>query len=61
MQNVEGSDHEKRIAAELRWCFTYEEGKTGSCAGASGRKMRQICIWCENLKKREEEKNETGC
>ncbi len=60
MQNVEGSDHEKRIAAELRWCFTYEEGKTGSCAGASGRKMRQVCIWCDNLKKREGEKHEEG-
>ena len=56
---MERSDHEKRIAAEIAWCYTYEPGQ--ACYGASGRKLRRVCIWCPNYqrendkeKKREE-------
>lgn len=59
MQNVEGSDHEKRIKEELRWCYTFEEGK--KCIGAGGRKLRQICVWCPNYQKeRRMEEDEKG-
>ena len=44
-----------RIAEEIRWCMTFEEGK--SCCGAGGRKLRQTCVWCQNFRK-EEKKNE---
>ena len=50
-----------RIAEEISYCFTYEEGNT--CCGACGRKLRQVCIWCPNYQKqekRQEEKNEKG-
>ena len=44
------SDHEQRIEKELHWCFTYEKNGI-SCAGASGRKLRQVCVWCPNYRK----------
>ena len=58
MQDVEGCNVKKRIEAEVHWCFTFEKGK--ACAGASGRKQRQVCVWCENYKRKkdgEDEKN----
>jgi hypothetical protein len=53
---------------EYQMCFTYEEGKRDECCGASGRKLRETCVYCPNYQrywdrkekqKREEEKNET--
>ena len=58
MRKVEDGDVEKRIETEVRWCFTFKEGKT--CVGASGRKLRQTCIWCPNYKK-EKDENEKSC
>jgi hypothetical protein len=34
---------QERIAEEISYCFTYEKG--GSGAGASGRKMKEVCVW----------------
>ena len=42
-------------------CFTYEpEGQ--ACCGASGRKMRQVCIYCPNYEqwRRRKEKEKEG-
>lgn len=39
--------------------MTYDQADT--CRGASGRKLRQVCIWCpkyEKQQKKREEKNE---
>ena len=41
----------KRIREEISYCFTYEKGKTETCIGASGRKLRSTCCWCPNYKK----------
>ncbi len=60
MPDMEQSDHAKRIEREIRWCFVYEPGKRMSCAGASGRKLRQTCVWCDNYRKGVEKENETG-
>ena len=57
MQSLDKSDHAKRIETELHWCFTYEKNGN-SCAGASGRKLRQVCIWCPNYRKGEKKENE---
>lgn len=38
----------KRITEEIGYCFTYEPGKERTCIGASGRKMRKICVYCPN-------------
>lgn len=57
MQGLEECDVKKRIKAEICWCFTYEEKRKQECAGASGRKLRQVCIYCPNYR-RGEEKNE---
>lgn len=51
MRSLEGSNHDQRIAAELRWCFTFEEGQR--CKGAGGRKLRQVCVWCPNYRAEE--------
>ena len=58
MQDLDGSDFNKRITAEIHDCFTYEEEKKNICVGASGRKLRQVCVWCPNYRKREGEKHE---
>ena len=60
MQSLDKSDHEKRIETELRWCFTYEPGGRRICTGASGRKLRQVCVWCPNYREKEGEENEKG-
>ena len=50
---------EEKIRAELRWCFTYDQAEV--CSGASGRKLRQTCVWCPKYQrddKKEGFKNE---
>ena len=56
MQKLGERDVKKRIEAEVRWCFTFEQG--AQCAGASERKLRQVCVWCPNYRKGEGEDNE---
>ena len=56
MQDLEGSEHEKRIEREIRWCMTWEPG--GKCLGAGGRKLRQVCVWCPNYQKERKEDEE---
>ena len=58
MQGLEECDVKKRINAEIRRCFTYEEEKR--CEGAGGRKLRQVCVWCPNYKRGEGKDNEKG-
>ena len=49
---------------EVERCFIYEP--EGECRGASGRKMRQVCVYCPMMqkfyenKKKEGEENEKG-
>ena len=33
---------------EYELCFTYEPGDSHECCGASGRKFRQVCVYCPN-------------
>lgn len=55
---MEQCHHEERI----KECLTYEP--EGLCMGASGRKLRQACVWCPNFqryhdnKRKEEKENE---
>lgn len=57
MQNLgRKSDIDERIGAEIRRCFIFEENDRRKCAGASGRKLRSVCIYCPNYKERTEEK-----
>ena len=47
----------KKIKTDYQRCMTYEPGK--ACHGASGRKLRQDCVYCPNYErhiKRKEEK-----
>ena len=53
---MEDSDVQKRIRDEARWCFIYEQEE--KCRGASGRKLRQTCVWCPKYKG--EDNNEKG-
>jgi len=54
--------HIERIKKELAWCMTYDQADT--CRGASGRKLRQVCIWCQKyqkqMKKEKVRKDEKG-
>ena len=34
---------------EVERCFTYDP--EGECRGASGRKLRQVCVYCPMMKK----------
>lgn len=52
MPDVEKRGHDERIAQEIRWCFTADT--PGSCPGASGRKLRQVCVWCEKYQGKKE-------
>ena len=52
---------------EVEYCFTYDPKPEGVCRGASGRKARQVCVYCpmmqryyEQQQKKEREKNEKG-
>lgn len=58
MQDVSVSEFRKRIEKEIQWCMTFEEKKP--CAGAGGRKLRQVCVWCPNYRKGEKKENEKG-
>ena len=55
---------------ECRMCFIYEQEREDGCCGASGRKLRETCVYCPNYQrywerkqrekqKSEEKKNET--
>lgn len=62
MQAMGRSRKDKRT--EVERCFTYEPGQeTDECCGASGRKLRRVCVWCPNYhrwirrKEREEGQN----
>lgn len=47
--------------AEYRMCMTYEpEQKTDECCGASGRKLRQVCIYCPNYDRYKQRKKQEG-
>ncbi len=37
-----------RKKEEISYCFTFEPGEERICHGASGRKLRQVCVWCPN-------------
>ncbi len=53
---------------EYRMCLIYEPDRKDECCGASGRKLRETCVYCPNYdrywkrkekERKEEEKNET--
>lgn len=44
-----GCDNAQRIGTDYVMCFTYEKEK--ECKGASGRKLRRVCIYCPNYQK----------
>lgn len=51
--------YEKNIKTDYQRCMTYEPET--KCPGASGRKLRQDCVYCPNYElyiKRKEEKQE---
>ena len=54
MRNMERCDHEERINE----CMTYEP--EGECMGTSGRKLRQVCVWCPNFRRYHEKKEKEG-
>ena len=58
MQSLENGNVPERVKREICWCMTREEGKT--CRGAGGRKLRQVCVYCDNYQKGEGEKHEKG-
>lgn len=63
MQAMDRSREEKRI--EYESCFTYEKDQdTDECRGASGRKMRRVCIYCPNyrrwIQRKDKESEETN-
>ena len=39
-------DIEKMIDDRVSWCLAYDPDKP--CRGASGRRLRQDCVWCPN-------------
>ena len=54
---------------EFEMCFTYEKNQDkDECCGASGRKFREVCVYCPNYerwirrkeKEKEEKKDEKG-
>ena len=55
--------NEGKMMDEVTRCFIYEP--EGECRGASGRKLRQVCVYCPMMqkhydkmtKKRKEERN----
>lgn len=51
---------DEKIRSELKWCFTYDQAEV--CSGASGRKLRQTCVWCprfkDNLSRKKEKEDE---
>lgn len=33
------------IKKEIAWCMTYDQAE--ECCGASGHKLRTVCVWCQ--------------
>lgn len=54
---MDGSDNAKRINEDFLTCFTYEKGK--ECRGASGRKLRSVCVYCPNYQRLDERSGST--
>ena len=54
------TDDVEKIISEIKWCMTFDQAE--ECRGASGRKLRQTCIWCPKYqthqKRKEEQKHE---
>ena len=56
-----GNAYEGKMMDEVEQCFIYDP--EGECRGASGRKLRQVCVYCPMMqkyytnKKRKEEKD----
>ena len=53
--------YERKMMDEITRCFTFEP--EGECRGASGRKLRQVCVYCPMYsrylkQKREKEKKD---
>jgi len=53
--------YERKMMDEITRCFIYEP--EGECRGASGRKLRQVCVYCPMYsrylkQKREKEKKD---
>lgn len=44
------------IRPEHEWCFIYEP--EGECRGASGRKLRQVCVYCPMMQRYYDKKDE---
>ena len=41
-------------------CLLYEPGKRNTCYGASGRKLRRVCVWCPNYIRYQERNEKEG-
>ena len=39
------------VKTEIDMCLNYNEG--GTCYGAGGGRLRRVCVWCPNFKRRE--------
>ena len=57
-----GNAYEGKMMDEVERCFIYDP--EGECRGASGRKLRQVCVYCpmmqkyyKNKKRKEEQDN----
>ena len=52
--------HDGKIRDEMERCFVYDP--EGECRGATGRKFRQVCVYCpmyeRHYKKKEKERKE---
>ena len=51
----------EKVKTELAWCMTFDQAE--ECRGASGRKLRQVCIWCpkfQNHQRKRERDDEKG-
>ena len=58
MQAVEWGDDEKGIEMEYEMCFTFDQNR--ECCGASGRKLRQVCIYCPNYDRYKQRRKQEG-
>ena len=48
---MEPGTQTEKILTELHWCFTFDQAEV--CSGASGRKLRQTCVWCPKYQRDE--------
>ena len=44
-QNAEGVILIDSVRKEIAWCMTYDQAD--ECCGASGHKLRTVCVWCQ--------------